>query len=40
MAILQQARNPKAQLLLMLVDPVQKLVDAASTGAPAGPAPH
>ncbi len=40
MAILQQARQPKAQLLLMVVDPVQKLVDAASKGTPAGKALH
>ncbi len=39
-AILQQARQPKAQLLLMVVDPVQKLVDAACKGAPAGTTLH
>ena len=40
MAVLQQARQPKAQLLLPVVDPVQKLVDAASKGDPAGTRPH
>jgi hexosaminidase len=40
MAILQQARQSKAQLLLVMVDPVQKLVDAASKGNPAGTAVH
>jgi hexosaminidase len=36
MAILQEARQAKAQLLLMVVDPVQKLVEGASKGVAAG----
>ena len=39
-ALLQQARQPKVQLLLMLVDPIQKLVEAAGQGGAAGTIPH
>jgi hexosaminidase len=40
MAVLQKVRQPKAQLLLMVVEPVQQLVDAAGKVAPAETAPH